>query len=156
MGMIDLVWNFPLFAEQGAEWQGYLRRAVEELPVEMRGCCGLRFGRRCGAARAGGEVAGGGAGAGVDCVRRASWNAGVAAGGGVGWEDGCGGGDYVYGDSGAGDDARDARLVACAFDGEGMRPEALREVCEREKVAGVFLMPTVHNPLGIVAGLERR
>jgi len=46
--------------------------------------------------------------------------------------------------------------VACAFDGEGMRPEALRAACEREKVSGVFLMPTVHNPLGIVAGLERR
>jgi len=47
-------------------------------------------------------------------------------------------------------------VVACAFDGEGMKPEALREACMREKVSGVFLMPTVHNPLGIVAGLGRR
>jgi DNA-binding transcriptional MocR family regulator len=49
-----------------------------------------------------------------------------------------------------------AKLVSCAFDGEGMTPEALRAACLREKVSGVFLMPTVHNPLGIVAGLERR
>ena len=32
--MIDLVWNFPLFPGQGAEWQGYLRRAVDGLHVE--------------------------------------------------------------------------------------------------------------------------
>ena len=38
--MIDLVWNFPLFADQGAEWQGYLRKSVDSLHVtdarEMR------------------------------------------------------------------------------------------------------------------------
>ncbi len=48
------------------------------------------------------------------------------------------------------------KMAPCAYDGEGMKPEALREACTRENVSGVFLMPTVHNPLGIVAGLERR
>ena len=48
------------------------------------------------------------------------------------------------------------KVVSCAFDSEGMKPEALREACEMGTVSGVFLMPTVHNPLGIVAGLERR
>jgi len=30
------------------------------------------------------------------------------------------------------------KLVSCAFDGEGMKPEALREACTRRKVSGVF------------------
>jgi len=54
-----------------------------------------------------------------------------------------------------------AKLVACAFDGEGFVPESLRAVCERELAAGgrvdaMYTMPTVHNPLGYVAGLARR
>ncbi len=54
-----------------------------------------------------------------------------------------------------------AKLVGVAFDDEGMRADALREVCERERAAGagvsaIYTMPTVHNPLGCVASLERR
>ena len=51
--------------------------------------------------------------------------------------------------------------VACAMDAEGLRADALREVCERGRaegrsVAAVFTMPTLHNPVGCVASLERR
>jgi DNA-binding transcriptional MocR family regulator len=154
--MIDLVWNFPLFAEQGAEWQGYLRRAVDELAVDdarlMRpsfrgGDAGLR-------------------------VRAAKWlgvepeRAWIVCGGHHGTlvsllVAGLGGKavaveEITYTAILEQGEMLGMKLVACAFDGEGMKPEALREACEREKVSGVFLMPTVHNPLGIVAGLERR
>ncbi len=154
--MIDLVWNFPLFAEQGAEWQGYLRRAVEELPVDdarlMRpsfrgGDAGLRE-RAAKWLRVEPErawiVCGGhhgtlvsllvaGLGGKTIAVEEITYTAILEQGTMLGM-----------------------KLLACAFDGEGMKPEALREACERETVSGVFLMPTVHNPLGIVAGLERR
>jgi DNA-binding transcriptional MocR family regulator len=154
--MIDLVWNFPLFAEQGAEWRGYLWRAVEELPVDdarlMRpsfrgGDAGLR-------------------------VRAAKWlgvepeRAWIVCGGHHGTlvsllVAGLGGKtiaveEITYTAIIEQAEMLGVKLVACAFDGEGMKPEALRAACESGKVSGVFLMPTVHNPLGIVAGLERR
>jgi DNA-binding transcriptional MocR family regulator len=154
--MIDLVWNFPLFAEQGAEWQGYLRRAVDELAVDdarlMRpsfrgGDAGLR-------------------------VRAAKWlgveaeRAWIVCGGHHGTlvsllVAGLGGKavaveEITYTAMLEQGQMLGIKVVSCALDGEGMKPEALREACERETVSGVFLMPTVHNPLGIVAGLERR
>jgi DNA-binding transcriptional MocR family regulator len=51
--------------------------------------------------------------------------------------------------------------VACAMDEQGLRAIALRELCERERAAGrpvaaVFTMPTLHNPVGCVAGEARR
>ncbi|MEO7028894.1 MAG: PLP-dependent aminotransferase family protein [Acidobacteriaceae bacterium] len=48
------------------------------------------------------------------------------------------------------------RVAPVAMDGECMRPEALRAVCEREKVAAIYTMPTMHNPTGAVASLARR
>jgi DNA-binding transcriptional MocR family regulator len=48
------------------------------------------------------------------------------------------------------------RVVPMALDWECMRPDALREVCEREEVAAVYTMPTQHNPTGAVASLARR
>jgi DNA-binding transcriptional MocR family regulator len=48
------------------------------------------------------------------------------------------------------------RLVPVALDSECMMPEALRAVCEREEVAAVYTMPSLHNPTGAVASLERR
>ena len=52
-------------------------------------------------------------------------------------------------------------VVACAMDAEGLRADSLQEVCEKGKadgkpVAAVFTMPTLHNPVGCVASLERR
>ena len=47
-------------------------------------------------------------------------------------------------------------LAAVEFDGEGMTPESLRAVCTARPVAAIYVMPTVHNPLGFTAGLSRR
>ena len=52
-------------------------------------------------------------------------------------------------------------VVPCAMDAEGLRADALREICERGRAAGrpvaaVFTMPTLHNPVGCVASMERR
>jgi DNA-binding transcriptional MocR family regulator len=52
-------------------------------------------------------------------------------------------------------------VTACAMDAEGLRADALREICEKglvtgRPVAAVFTMPTLHNPVGCVASLERR
>ena len=154
--MIDLVWNFPLFAEQGVEWQGYLRWAVDELPVDdvrlmrpsFRGGDSelrVRAAKWLGVeAERAWIVCGGHHGTLVSllvaelggktlAVEEITYTAILEQGKMLGM-----------------------KVVSCAFDGEGMKPEALRAACERGKVSGVFLMPTVHNPLGIVAGLERR
>ena len=52
-------------------------------------------------------------------------------------------------------------LVACAFDEEGITPEALASACAAAAAAGrpiaaLYTMPTVHNPLGCVATIARR
>jgi len=154
--MIDLVWNFPLFAGQGAEWQGYLRKAVDSLHIndarEMRPSFrGADASLRARAAKW----------LGVSTER--AWLT-------------CGGhhGTLVAllaAELGGKTLAVEAitytavleqskmlgiQLAPCAYDSEGMTPEALRAACESQKISAVFLMPTVHNPLGIVAGFARR
>jgi len=47
-------------------------------------------------------------------------------------------------------------LVPCVGDEDGMLPDALEKAARDEKVAAVFLMPTLHNPLGTVMSFERR
>ncbi len=47
-------------------------------------------------------------------------------------------------------------LIALDYDSEGMTPESLRAACKGRGVAAIYTMPTVHNPLGCVAGLARR
>jgi DNA-binding transcriptional MocR family regulator len=47
-------------------------------------------------------------------------------------------------------------LDALDFDAEGMTPASLRAVCVGHRPAAIYTMPTVHNPLGCVASLERR
>ena len=154
--MIDLVWNFPLFAGQGAEWQRYLRRAVDALHVddalEMRPTFrGADTGLRARAATW----------LGVETER--AW---ISCGGHHGTlmalfaaelrgltiavE------EITY--TGILEQGKmlGCEVVGCAYDDEGMVPASLRAVCEKESVAAVFLMPSVHNPLGIVAGLARR
>lgn len=49
-----------------------------------------------------------------------------------------------------------ARVLPVALDAECMQPEALRELCLREKIDAVYTMPSLHNPTGAVASLERR
>jgi DNA-binding transcriptional MocR family regulator len=51
--------------------------------------------------------------------------------------------------------------LPCAMDAEGLEPEALRALCEHERavgrpIAALFTMPTLHNPVGCVASLQRR
>ena len=48
------------------------------------------------------------------------------------------------------------RLVPIALDHECMQPEALRAVCLREPVAAVYTMPSLHNPTGAIASIARR
>jgi DNA-binding transcriptional MocR family regulator len=48
------------------------------------------------------------------------------------------------------------QLLPCKGDESGLLPDVLREVCKRESVRGVYLMPTIHNPLGTVMPLSRR
>lgn len=47
-------------------------------------------------------------------------------------------------------------LMACAGDRQGMLPEALEAAVRQHGTAAVYLMPTVHNPLGIVMPESRR
>ncbi len=47
-------------------------------------------------------------------------------------------------------------LVSCAGDDDGMLPDALAEAATVHGVKAVYLMPTVHNPLGIVMSAARR
>ncbi len=51
---------------------------------------------------------------------------------------------------------RGIKLVACAGDDDGMLPDALAEAANTHGVKAVYLMPTVHNPLGTVMSPARR
>jgi DNA-binding transcriptional MocR family regulator len=154
--MIDMVWNFPLLAGQGAEWQGYLERAVRSLhgenPVELRPTFrGADAALRARAARW------------LESEPERTWLtcgghhgtlvallAAELAGKSIAVE------RVTY--TGMLDQGRmlGCRLENCAYDAEGMRAESLDERCRNADVMAAFLMPTVHNPMGCVAGLERR
>jgi DNA-binding transcriptional MocR family regulator len=47
-------------------------------------------------------------------------------------------------------------LLPCAGDEQGMVPSELAETCVRQKAKAVYLMPSLHNPLGIVMPEKRR
>jgi DNA-binding transcriptional MocR family regulator len=47
-------------------------------------------------------------------------------------------------------------LIGCAGDEHGMKPEELERAASDKGVTAVYLMPTVHNPMGIVMPVERR
>jgi DNA-binding transcriptional MocR family regulator len=48
-----------------------------------------------------------------------------------------------------------SELVTCQGDEDGMKPESLERAAEKG-AAAVYLMPTVHNPMGIVMSMNRR
>jgi DNA-binding transcriptional MocR family regulator len=48
------------------------------------------------------------------------------------------------------------RLIAVPMDSQAMVPEALTAACRQHKVAGLYLMPTIHNPTNAQMSLERR
>jgi DNA-binding transcriptional MocR family regulator len=51
---------------------------------------------------------------------------------------------------------RHIKLIACAGDDDGMLPDALAEAATVHGIKAVYLMPTVHNPLGTVMPPARR
>src|SRR5580658_1340270 len=50
---------------------------------------------------------------------------------------------------------RGIKLIGCAGDNDGMLPQALAEAVGTHGVKAVYLMPTVHNPLGTVMSPAR-
>jgi len=48
------------------------------------------------------------------------------------------------------------QVLACPTDANGMLPDALADLCRAQSVRAVYLMPTLHNPLGTVMPLARR
>jgi DNA-binding transcriptional MocR family regulator len=51
---------------------------------------------------------------------------------------------------------RGMKVVACAGDEDGMLPQALDDAAKSQDLKAVYLLPTVHNPLGIVMPSGRR
>ncbi|MCF4126020.1 aminotransferase-like domain-containing protein [Methylobacterium sp. SyP6R] len=47
-------------------------------------------------------------------------------------------------------------LVPLAFDGEGVRPDAILQAHRAAPLSGLYLQPTLQNPLGLTMGPERR
>jgi DNA-binding transcriptional MocR family regulator len=159
--MIEMQYNFPLLAEQGAQWQQRLRAAVEQLQPEsaeeMRPTFRMkRLEHREIAAKWLGSRA------------ETTW---IVAGGHHGtlvsmMAAGLAGKTIAFDEVSYTGGLEQARMLGCkvvsvAYDGEGMRADSLRAVCEREAAAGtpvaaVYTMPTVHNPLTCVASLQRR
>ncbi len=154
--MIEMQYNFPLLPGQGAEWQARLRVAVEQLHpdsadelrptfrmkgTELRGIAAKWLGMPVERTWI---VAGGHHGTLVSLM------AAGLAGKTVAFD------EVSY--TGGLEQARmlGCRVVSVKYDGEGMCADSLQAVCEREKVAAVYTMPTVHNPLTCVATLERR
>jgi DNA-binding transcriptional MocR family regulator len=160
--MIDLQYNFPLLAGQDALWAGHLdavvganaEQGLSALRPSFRGDGDMRM-REIGAKWLGVEVervtltCGGHHGclvallaAGETCKRVVVESVTY-----TGFLEQC----RMLG----------MELLPCAMDGEGLRADALRAMCEKERLAGrpvaaVFLMPTLHNPVGCVASVERR
>ena len=154
--MIDLVWNFPLLATQGAEWKRYLARAVEGMDVadademrpSFRGADAEL--RKRAAAWMGVEaerfwfVCGGHHGTLVALMTAGLSGKAVAS-------------EWVtYVGILEQTQMLGCPMVGLEFDAEGMLPESLRKACERDGVKAIYAMPSVHNPLGVTAGLERR
>ena len=162
MGMIDLQFNFPLLVGQDALWAEHLRGVVEANAAQGLGA--LRPSSRGGGDARMKEIAARWLGEEVERVTLtcgghhgclvALMAAGLAGKRVVveavtytGFIEQC----RMLG----------VETVACAMDAEGLRADSLREACERGRVEGrpvaaVFTMPTLHNPVGCVASLERR
>ena len=159
--MIEMQYNFPLLPEQGEQWRERLRWAVEQLHPdnadELRPTFRMkRMDLRTAAAK---------------WLGSAAENTWIVAGGHHGTlvsmlASGLAGKTIAFDEisyTGGLEQARmlSCRVVAVQYDGEGMRADSLREVCERARAAGVpvsavYTMPTVHNPLSCVASLARR
>jgi DNA-binding transcriptional MocR family regulator len=154
--MIDLVWNFPLLAEQKGMWSQSVRAALDEF--ENEGVESLRPSFRT-AELALRERAAKWLGFPADRTwltcggHHGTLNA-LLASGLAGERVAMEGTTYP----GFLDQCRTTKteMVACPVDDEGLVPDLLRKVCVAGGVRGVFTMPTVQNPLGFVTPLGRR
>jgi DNA-binding transcriptional MocR family regulator len=164
--MIDLQFNFPMLVGQDAVWAEHVRASMEEQAQE--GMAALRPSFRGGGEMRARERAAAWLGEAVERVTLTCSGhhgclvallAAELAGKRVVVE------EITY--TGFVEQCRmlGVELTACAMDAEGLRPEgtddSLREICaggkaEGRPVAAVFTMPTMHNPVGCVASLERR
>jgi DNA-binding transcriptional MocR family regulator len=154
--MIEMQYNFPLLPGQGEQWQQRVRAAVNDLHVNDANQLRPTYRNDQTALR---EIAAKWIGStpettwivcsghhGVLVALMAAGLAGktLAAEG------------ITYGGI-----LHQAKFLGCPvtaveFDDEGMTPDSLRGVCEVQKVAAIFVMPTVQNPVGFTAGLARR
>jgi DNA-binding transcriptional MocR family regulator len=160
--MIDLQFNFPMLVGQDAVWAERLRASMEEQVRE--GMAALRPSFRGGGEDRVKESAAGWLGEAVErvaltCSGHHGCLVALMAGGLAGKRVVVEAITYT----GFIEQCRmlGVETVACAMDAEGLRADSLREICERGKaeqqpVAGLFTMPTLHNPVGCVASLERR
>jgi len=159
--MIDLVWNFPLLPAQQQLWSRYLTKAMEEYvaePVEhlrpsfrtVDGSLRARAARLLGFPVERTWLTCGGH-HGTLVALMASGLAGERV--------------IVEGNSYPGflNQCRFTKteLVPCAIDDVGIILADLRALCESASadarpIKGIFLMPTVQNPLGFVTPLDRR
>jgi DNA-binding transcriptional MocR family regulator len=154
--MIEMQYNFPLLAEQGEQWRERLRWAVEQLHPDDADELRPTFRMKRMEHR---EIAAGWLGSRAETT----W---VVAGGHHGtlvsmMAAGLAGKTMAFDAVSYTGGLEQARMLGCKvvsveYDGEGMRADSLRAVCERGGVAAVYTMPTVHNPLSCVASLERR
>jgi len=160
--MIDLQFNFPMLVGQDAVWAEHMRASLEEQARE--GMAALRPSFRGGGEMRAREMAATWLGEAVERVTLTCSGhhgclvallAAELAGKRVAVE------EITY--TGFVEQCRmlGVEVTACAMDAEGLRADALREICERGKaegrpVAAVFTMPTLHNPVGCVASEERR
>jgi DNA-binding transcriptional MocR family regulator len=159
--MIEMQYNFPLLAGQGEQWRERLRWAVEQLHPdnadELRPTFRVeRLAQRTIAAKwLGSAVENTWIVCGAHHGTLVSMMAADLAGKTIALD------EISY--TGGLEQGRmlGAKVVGVAFDHEGMRADSLRAVCERERASGagvsaIYTMPSVHNPLGCVAGLQRR
>ncbi len=160
--MIDLQFNFPLLVGQDALWAEHLRAVVEA--NAKQGLSALRPSFRGGGDARMKEIAAQWLGEEVErvtltCGGHQGCLVALMAAGLAGKRVAVEAVTYT----GFIEQCRmlGVETVACAMDAEGLRADSLREVCERgaaegRPVAAVFTMPTLHNPVGCVASLERR
>ncbi len=160
--MIDLQFNFPMLVGQDAVWAEHVRASLEAQAQD--GMAALRPSFRGGGEDRLKEMAGAWLGEAPQRVALTcsghhgclvALMAAELAGKRVVVE------EITY--TGFVEQARmlGVELMACAMDAEGLRADSLREICAKGKaegrpVAGVFTMPTLHNPVGCVQSLERR
>jgi DNA-binding transcriptional MocR family regulator len=160
--MIDLQFNFPMLVGQDVVWAEHVRASLEDQAQE--GMAALRPSFRGGGEEGAREMAAAWLGEAVERVALTcsghhgclvALMAAELAGKRVVVE------AITY--TGFIEQCRmlGVEVTACAMDVEGLRADSMREICEKGKadgrpVAAVFTMPTLHNPVGCVASLDRR